>query len=184
MRFASSIIAHSSPFISMPASAKRSGSTRRSSLPSSGRPSELASRFAGSIVSTATFLPRRRHPSAIAAEVVVLPTPPEPAQMQIALALEQLADVAAIRPIAPVASSVDRVHVELGLEQERQLDRRLAGLLEALELLALRRAACRILASAPPGRRLRGRRRRRSRDRAPRCAPPRRRRRAPGRGRS
>ena len=38
------------------------GSTRRSALPSSGRPSESASRFAGSIVSTATRLPAGGHP--------------------------------------------------------------------------------------------------------------------------
>ena len=81
--FASSIIAQSSPPPgSTPASANSAGSTWRSALPSSGRPSESARRFAGSIVSTATFLPRAAIPAAIAAEVVVLPTPPEPAQMQ------------------------------------------------------------------------------------------------------
>ena len=84
VRFASSIIAHSSPRISSPAR-RTLRVDRRSSLPSSGSPSELASRFAGSIVSTATFSPRAAMPIAIAAEVVVLPTPPEPAQMQISL---------------------------------------------------------------------------------------------------
>ena len=81
VRLASSIIAHSSP--STPAS------TRRSSLPSSRSPSALASRRAGSIVSTATFFPRAAMPSAIAAEAVVLPTPPEPAQMQTCLRSSQ-----------------------------------------------------------------------------------------------
>ena len=57
-------------------------STRPGALPSSSSPSESASRFAGSIVSTATFIPRAAIPTPIAAEVVVLPTPPEPAQMQ------------------------------------------------------------------------------------------------------
>src|SRR5680860_1203126 len=57
---ASSIIAHSSPFISIPWRSNRAGST----------------------VSTQTRSPRAAIPSAIAAAVVVLPTPPEPAQMQ------------------------------------------------------------------------------------------------------
>ena len=82
---ASSIIAHSSPFISTPCFSNSAGSTRRASLPSSFRPSESASRLAGSIVSTQTFRPCAAIPVAIAAEVVVLPTPPEPAQMQISL---------------------------------------------------------------------------------------------------
>src|SRR5918996_5468675 len=83
VRLASSISAHSSPRISTPWPAKRSGSTSRGSLPSSSRPSESASRFAGSIVTTATFRPRSAMPIASAAAVVVLPTPPEPAQMTI-----------------------------------------------------------------------------------------------------
>ena len=37
-------------------------------------------RFAGSIVTTATFAPSAAAPIASAAAVVVLPTPPEPAQ--------------------------------------------------------------------------------------------------------
>ena len=57
VRLASSIIAHSSPCISMPWPAKRAGSTRRGSLPSSSSPSEFASRLAGSIVTTATRVP-------------------------------------------------------------------------------------------------------------------------------
>ena len=75
VRFASSIMAHSSPRPSM--------STRRGSLSSSSSPSALASRRAGSMVTTATFLPSSASPSATAAAVVVLPTPPEPAQMTI-----------------------------------------------------------------------------------------------------
>ena len=82
---ASSIIAHSSPSISIPCASNSFGSTRLASLPSSFRPSESARRLAGSIVSTQTFSPRAAIPVAIAAEVVVLPTPPEPAQMQMPL---------------------------------------------------------------------------------------------------
>src|SRR3954470_22687392 len=77
VRLASSIIAHNSP--------SRSSSTRCGSLPSSPTPSALASRFAGSMVTTATFIPRSAMPSASAAEVVVLPTPPDPAQMTMRL---------------------------------------------------------------------------------------------------
>src|SRR5215217_3217504 len=77
--------AHSSPWISTPWDAKRSGSTRVGSLPSCSRPSASASRFAGSIVTTATLRPRSAIPMASAAAVVVLPTPPEPAQMTIRL---------------------------------------------------------------------------------------------------
>src|SRR4051794_23082470 len=75
VRLASSIIAQSSP-------SSASFSTLRGSFPSSSRPSELARRLAGSIVTTATLRPRAAIPSAIAADVVVLPTPPDPAQMQ------------------------------------------------------------------------------------------------------
>src|SRR6478609_5669818 len=71
--FASSIIAHSSPFISTPCCSKRAGSTRRASLPSSSRPSESARRLAGSIVSTQTFSPWAAIPAAIEAEVVFCP---------------------------------------------------------------------------------------------------------------
>ena len=56
---------------------------RCGSLPSSSRPSEFASRRAGSIVTTATRAPSAAAPMAIAAAVVVLPTPPDPAQMTI-----------------------------------------------------------------------------------------------------
>src|SRR3954451_9341997 len=85
VRLASSIIAHSSPSISTPCGSKRAGSTRCGSLPSSAIPSALASRFAGSMVTTATFIPVAAMPIASAAEVVVLPTPPEPAQMTMRL---------------------------------------------------------------------------------------------------
>ena len=102
VRFGSSIIAHSSP--------STSAFTSRSSLPSSGRPSEFASRLAGSIVSTATFLPRAAMPRAMAAEVVVLPTPPEPAQMQTSLRSSQSAITAcrsssARQPLEVVAAA-------------------------------------------------------------------------------
>jgi hypothetical protein len=83
VRLASSISAHSSPVISMPCSAKRASSMRCGSLPSSARPREFASRRAGSIVTTATRAPSAAAPMAIAAAVVVLPTPPDPAQMTI-----------------------------------------------------------------------------------------------------
>src|SRR4051794_15187927 len=85
VRFASSIIAHSSPRISTPCPAKRDGSTRCGSLPSCSRPSALARRLAGSIVTTATRRPSAAMPIASAAEVVVLPTPPDPAQITIRL---------------------------------------------------------------------------------------------------
>src|SRR3954469_17788789 len=79
VRLASSIIAHSSPFTG--------ASTRVSWLPSSGSPRELARRRAGSMVSTATFLPCAAMPSATEAETVVLPTPPEPAHTHTSLRL-------------------------------------------------------------------------------------------------
>ena len=68
-------------------------------------PSESASRFAGSIVSTATFLPRAAIPAAIAAELVVLPTPPEPAQMQTRLPSSSSRD-AGHQPIASASSRI------------------------------------------------------------------------------
>src|SRR4051812_30834101 len=83
VRLASSIIAHSSPRISTPWAAKRAGSISFGSLSRVSRPSEFASRRAGSIVTTATFSPRSAMPIATAAAVVVLPTPPGPAQMTI-----------------------------------------------------------------------------------------------------
>src|SRR5437764_276584 len=82
VRLGSSIIAHNSPVTSRPPPASRSGSIRRGSFSSSASPSAFASRRAGSIVTTATFAPRAAIPSATAAEVVVLPTPPEPAHTQ------------------------------------------------------------------------------------------------------
>ncbi len=54
-------------------------------MPSSLIPSAFASRFAGSMVTTATFIPRAAMPIASAADVVVFPTPPEPAQMTMRL---------------------------------------------------------------------------------------------------
>ena len=95
-----------------------SGRRCRASLPSSVSPSESASRFAGSIVSTQTFSPRAAIPLAIAAEVVVLPTPPEPAQMQIPLPSR-------ISPTGHQPSSArGGLDAEVGLEEEGQgLDR-------------------------------------------------------------
>ena len=55
----------------------------------------LLSLRAGSIVTTATLRPRAAIPSAIAAEAVVLPTPPEPAQMQTCLRSSQSSITAA-----------------------------------------------------------------------------------------
>ena len=75
--------AHSSPVISTPWSLNRAGSTSIGSLPSSSRPSESARRLAGSIVTTATFMPCSAMPIASAAAVVVLPTPPDPAHTTI-----------------------------------------------------------------------------------------------------
>ena len=60
----------------------RRGRRALGSLPSSSRPSALASRLAGSMVTTATRLPCTASPSASAADVVVFPTPPEPAQIR------------------------------------------------------------------------------------------------------
>ena len=80
MRLGSSIMAHNSPLNAEVAPASRSGSTRRGSFSSSCRPSALASRLAGSMVTTATLAPSAAIPSAIAADVVVLPTPPDPPQ--------------------------------------------------------------------------------------------------------
>ena len=141
------------PRISTPWAANSSGSTRLASLPSSSSPSESASRFAGSIVSTQTFSPRAAIPVAIAAEVVVLPTPPEPAQMQTSL---------------PSRSSLDRRHqarascaqasrgldVELRLEEEGQgLDRRLDAAAQAGQLGALASGRARARRSRPARRR-------------------------------
>src|SRR5947209_3596064 len=100
VRFASSIIAHGSPRTSTPARSKRSGSTRRSSLPSSVIPSDVASRRAGSIVSTATRRPRAAISIAIAAAVVVLPTPPAPAQMQTRRLSSRSASTVPERPLS------------------------------------------------------------------------------------
>src|SRR5919108_1365180 len=152
--FASSIIAHSSPpSVSTPASLNSAGSTWRSSFPSSGRPSESARRLAGSIVSTETFLPRAAIPAAIAAEVVVLPTPPEPAQMHTRLPSSSSATPAISfprgcgrsfgSPRSPALARLGRqlpdlVDPELGLEDEGNRPHRGADELhEAGELLSL-----------------------------------------------
>ena len=117
VRFASSIIAHSSPFISMPCAAKRSGSTSRSSLPSSGRPSELARRFAGSMVSTATFRPCGGHAHRDRRGRGRLADPARARADADLPALQQVADVHA-RGCSSISSAsvLDRVHVELRVE--------------------------------------------------------------------
>src|SRR4051812_15293933 len=68
----SSIIACSSPVTS------GASGTRWGVLPRLSMPSACASRFAGSIVSTTTVRPYSAARSAMAAAVVVLPTPPAP----------------------------------------------------------------------------------------------------------
>ena len=62
-------------------------------------PIDCASRRAGSMVSTTTLRPRSAARSASAAEVVVLPTPPEPQQTMIPVrgVVEQRVDVEARR---------------------------------------------------------------------------------------
>ena len=90
-----------------PARSNSAGSTRLASLPSSFSPSESASRLAGSIVSTQTFRPRAAIPVAIAAEVVVLPTPPEPAQMQMSLP-SRISPTAGISRASPRAAGPPR----------------------------------------------------------------------------
>src|ERR671931_2694852 len=138
--FASSIIAHSSPpSASTPASLNSAGSTWRSSFPSSGSPSESARRLAGSIVRTATFLPRAAIPAAIAAELVVFPTPPEPAQMQTRLRSSSSATPAISPSVHGLGQLADRLDVELGRKDERERSHgRGDQLHEAGELLALR----------------------------------------------
>ena len=156
--FASSIIAHSSPpLVSIPASANSSGSTWRSSLPSSGRPSESASRLAGSIVSTATFLPRAAIPAAIAAELVVLPTPPEPGADADALAVEELRD-AGHQSIVRLASSRISSTPSSGSKTKGSVRTGAVDQLrQAGELLALRRGSA-ALAERRPARGAQGRR--------------------------
>ena len=68
-----------------------SGGTRCARLPMPSSPSAVASRRAGSIVSTSTLPPRRTAaPSAAAAATDVLPTPPEPQNDDDLLRREQL----------------------------------------------------------------------------------------------
>jgi hypothetical protein len=100
--------------------------------------------LAGSIVSTATFFPREAIPAAIAAEIVVLPTPPEPAQMHTSLprsvwATPEVLTTTLQFALGPASKFPTRSHLcrasrshdlrgepldpghpELGLEHERQ----------------------------------------------------------------
>ena len=82
MRLASSIIAHSSPRTSMPWPARRVGVDEvRLVAELVDARARWPAGAAGSMVTTATRAPSAARPIASAAEVVVLPTPPEPAQM-------------------------------------------------------------------------------------------------------
>ena len=77
--FGSSIMACSSP--------GHGPSIRVGRLVRSSRPRELASRLAGSMVTTQAVRPRRAASRANAAAVVVLPTPPEPQHTMIDLSV-------------------------------------------------------------------------------------------------
>ena len=77
-------------------------STRRGSLDSSSSPRASASRFAGSIVTTQAFRPRRAPSRAIAAAHVVLPTPPGPAQIT-----TRLADASSLKRCLPLCCPAD-----------------------------------------------------------------------------
>ncbi len=76
----SSIIANSGEEGGRPAEASCSGAIRVSALPNSLRPSELASRRAGSIVQTNAPCPWTALHRARLAATVVFPTPPAPTQ--------------------------------------------------------------------------------------------------------
>ena len=86
--------------------AKASSATRVSALPKRSRPRALASRRAGSTVSTSTLPPRWAAAiAASAAAVVVLPTPPEPQRDDDLLGRQQLLE-RADRPSGSVASAL------------------------------------------------------------------------------
>ena len=88
---------------------------------------------------TATLRPRAAIPSAIAAAVVVLPTPPEPAQIAIRLSSSSRATLTAPRSSSAARRSTES-QIELGLEQVRQRDRLMTELLGAAARAA--RAGC------------------------------------------
>ena len=162
-------------------------------------PIDCASRRAGSMVSTTTLRPRSAARSARAADVVVLPTPPEPQQTMMpgAGVVEQGVDVEGRGAHARMEASGPtrgRVRVigsschALGLEQGGELveraevdARRQPGQLVRRDVEAADQLALRVLERAPLGvvaglgeqRRRRGRRRPRSRRRAGRRRPPR-----------
>src|SRR5664280_1060981 len=82
----SSMAAHNWPLGFTPAARKASSGTRCSVLPMPSRPRALASRLAGSTVSTSTLDPCLTAAiTAAAAAVVVLPTPPGPQATTISL---------------------------------------------------------------------------------------------------
>ena len=90
----SSMAAHSSPRGLTPAALKAESGTRCSVLPMPSRPRALASRLAGSTVSTSTLEPWLTAAiSADAAAVVVLPTPPGPQATTISLVASRLSIV-------------------------------------------------------------------------------------------
>ena len=83
------------------------GSTSWTWWPSAARPSEFASRFAGSIVRTSVRLPRRAAASASAAAVVVLPTPPEPTQTM----MRRSSNTSTSVGTSPAADSMRRIEM-------------------------------------------------------------------------
>ncbi len=80
VRLVSSIITVSEPFTSTPARSKIAGAIWAASSVMASSPRLLARRLAGSMVRQITRLPVRAMARASAAEVVVLPTPPQPTQ--------------------------------------------------------------------------------------------------------
>src|SRR6266403_1831877 len=117
--FWSSIIAASEPRATTPWRARTAGSTARGSSPSAPTPSESASRRAGSIVSTTARRPRSAPQSAIAAAVVVLPTPPEPTQMTTRWSRTRASSISASSTPASVrALRGERAQLALGVTEQ------------------------------------------------------------------
>ena len=81
VRFVSSIIAVSEPFMGKPAASKIFGSTTCPSVFMRSMPSDSARRRAGSMVRQSTRRPARAAATARAAALVVFPTPPAPTVM-------------------------------------------------------------------------------------------------------
>src|SRR5437763_3764155 len=128
VRLGSSIMAQSSPCTRSPLPPSSSAATRRGSLSSSCSPSAFASRFAGSMVTTATFAPSAAMPNATAADTVVLPTPPEPPQTQTRLPASKRETLTG-SPRAALQLNLEEVSqpfepgsIQFLSKQERQLD--------------------------------------------------------------